>query len=74
LGTVIQIAAVLCATFGSIFYARHPDNNLLDLLPMACLLFPVDALVLNVWLCVARYAIHDTEDAGRRQLGRSHSV
>ena len=51
-----------------------PTNNLLDLRLMACLLFPVDAFVLNVWLCVAHHAIHDTEEAGRLQLARSHSV
>jgi len=41
---------------------------------MACLRFSVDALVLNVWLCVARHVIHDTEEAGRLQPKRSHSV
>jgi hypothetical protein len=40
---------------------------------MACLLFPVDAFVLNVWLGVVRHAIHDTEEAGRPTTG-SHSV
>jgi RNA polymerase sigma factor (sigma-70 family) len=29
---------------------------------------PVDAFVLNVWLCVARHVIHDTEEAGRLLL------
>jgi hypothetical protein len=37
-------------------------------------LLPVDACVLNVWLCVARHAIHDTEEAGRRLLTGSHYV
>jgi len=41
---------------------------------MACLLFSVDAFVLNVWLCVARHVIHDTEEAGRLQPEPSHSV
>jgi hypothetical protein len=41
---------------------------------MACLLFLVDAFVLNVWLGVVRHAIHDTEEAGHLQLARSHSV
>jgi hypothetical protein len=40
---------------------------------MACLLLPVDACVLNVWLCVARHAIHDTEEAGLPPPA-SHSV
>jgi len=46
---------------------------LLDFLTMACLLTLVDAFVLNVWLCVARHAIHDIEEAGRL-LSVSHSV
>ena len=35
---------------------------------MACPLFLVDAFVLNVWLCVVRHAIHESEEAGRLQL------
>jgi len=41
---------------------------------MACLLFAVDACVLNVWLGVVRHAIHDTEEAGRLNSSASHSV
>ena len=41
-----------------------PTNSLLDFLPMACLLYSVDAFVLNVWRCVAHHVIHDTEEAG----------
>jgi len=41
---------------------------------MACLLLSVDAFVLNMWLCVARHVIHDTEEAGRLQPEPSHSV
>lgn len=40
-----------------------PRNNLLDLL-MACLLFSVDTLVFNVWLCVVRHVIRDSKEAG----------
>ena len=41
---------------------------------MACLLMIwVDALVLNMWLCVRKHAIHDTPEAGRL-LASSHSV
>jgi len=40
---------------------------------MACLLSLVDAFGLNVWLGVARHAIHATKEAGRRTTG-SHSV
>ena len=49
----------------------HPDiqlARLADPWPASC--FPVDAFVLNVWLCVARHAIHDTEEAGRLLLDR----
>jgi hypothetical protein len=40
---------------------------------MASLLFQVDRFVLNVSLCVARHAIHDTE-AGRLKSLQRHSV
>jgi hypothetical protein len=33
----------------------------------------VDALVLNVWLCVRKHVIHDTPEAGRLSA-LSHSV
>jgi len=33
----------------------------------------VDALALNVWLCVARHLTHDTPEAGRLNA-LSHSV
>jgi hypothetical protein len=49
-----------------------PTNTLLDLRPLAHLLSSVDAFVRNLWRYVARHAIHDTEEAGRRQLARSH--
>jgi len=41
---------------------------------MACLLFAVDACVLNVRLGVVRRANHDTEEAGRFTSAASHSV
>jgi hypothetical protein len=41
---------------------------------MACLLFVVECFTVNVWLCVARHVIHDTEEAGRLKLAGSHSV
>jgi hypothetical protein len=41
---------------------------------MACLLISVETCVFNVWLCVARHAIHDTEEAGRLKSAASHSV
>jgi hypothetical protein len=47
-------------------------NAVLDF-SMACLLVWVDALVLNVWLCVRKHAIHDTPEAGRL-FALSHSV
>jgi Zn-finger protein len=50
-----------------------PTYNLLDFLPMACLLDLVDTFGLNVWLCVACHIIHDTREAGRL-LQQSHSV
>jgi hypothetical protein len=37
-----------------------PTYNLLDFLPMACLLYSVDTLGLNMWLCVVRHITHDT--------------
>ena len=54
------------ANTGMIRNARTiiPENNLLDLPPMARLLLLVDACVRNVRLCVVRHAIHDTEEAG----------
>jgi hypothetical protein len=50
-----------------------PANTVLNF-PMACLLHLVDTLVFNVWLCVARHVNHDTPEAGRLTLTRSHSV
>ena len=41
---------------------------------MACLLFSVDTLAFNVWLCVLRHVIHDTKEAGRVNSSASHSV
>jgi len=41
---------------------------------MACLLFSVDTLVFNVWLCVLRHVIHDTKEAGLFKSAASHSV
>jgi hypothetical protein len=49
-----------------------PINAVLDF-SMACLLVWVDALVLNVWLCAPKRAIHDTPEAGRLSAF-SHSV
>jgi hypothetical protein len=41
---------------------------------MACLLLSVDTFVFNVWPCVARHVIHDTEEAGRPLASGNHSV
>jgi hypothetical protein len=41
---------------------------------MVCLLFSVDTFVFNVWLCVARHVIHDTEEAGHPLASGNHSV
>jgi hypothetical protein len=32
----------------------------------------VDTCAFNVWLCVVRHAIHDTEEAGRLTSAASH--
>jgi len=41
---------------------------------MVCLLYSVDACVLNMWLGVACHAIHVTKKADRLPLAGSHSV
>ena len=65
IGAIAQSIDSLCTSI--------PTKALLDLL-MACLLFSVDTLVFNVWPCVARHVIHDTEEAGRPPASGNHSV
>ena len=50
------------------------SRHLLDLGLMACFILVIDALVRNVWSCVVRHVIHDTEEAGRQLVPGNHSV
>lgn len=50
-----------------------PTKALLNFL-MVCLLYSVDTVVFNVWLCVIRHAIHDIEEAGLPLTSGNNSV
>ncbi len=41
---------------------------------MVCLLYSVDTFVFNMWRCVARHVIHDTEEARQSPAPGNHSV